>query len=907
MERVSKDQIKEAARGNWHLAYQQLAGLPEQILDGKEHPCPKCGGTTRFRAMHDFAETGGIYCTHCDGPGGDGIAGIQWLTGDDFPGVVKGLSDHLGIDSEGEPQATDIIEVVCRAKSIPREGFEKYGVTAARRGRNKQAVARVCVYNEAGEIHSYFDMSPDSKGLFKRGRGSSGLFLPGRVPKPGETWLLVEGVKDAAALTGMGYFACGLPTSRMTAKYAHLFAGCNIVVVPDLDETGSSGADITASRLSKIAATVRVARLPGEIKLSGGEDVRDVWKKHGEKAVTESIETAKTWKPSEFGGTDPDGSLPRVEVGLNEAAVARKVVHHLGSLSGKDQLFQRGGKLIRVNKDPMPESSGITIAEPADRISELPKASLREKIPECCSLFSIRPDVKGDLMEVAERPPVWLVSAIHERGEFPEAIKPLTGIIQSPTVRADGTVLQKPGYDSKTQLIYRPKIKYPKVADSPTQEDAANAARRLLDLVCDFPFKDDAHKSAWLSMLITMVARPAINGPCPMFLIDASVRGSGKSKLADVASIIAYGTPAARKAWARDDEEVRKAITSVALAALPAVLFDNVASVLGGASLDAALTATTWQDRVLGKSEMSPVLPLTQVWMATGNNVALGADTARRTMYCRLESPLENPEDRDGFKYTDLLGFTRDNRAKLAIDALTIVRAWFSAGSPIVAKGSWGSFEAWSATVRQAVVWCGLSDPLETKQEVRDADRSAELLGLVHDALREVDPDGRGVSASRLVDLFRSDADLPALRAAVAEISDKPTPHKLGSILRELKGRIRKNECISQIRTKTARLWVLVNTGGVGDTCTHGDTYTQPSGNQNGAVSPRGTEEHIEVSKADGRGACDAMCHVSPECNHLNAAADAECNEVVDGKVLCRACGKFLGNAPNNQTARLSL
>jgi len=58
----------------------------------------------------------------------------------------------------------------------------------------------------------------------------------------------------------------------------------------------------------------------------------------------------------------------------------------------------------------------------------------------------------------------------------------------------------------------------------------------------------------------------------------------------------------------RDDDECRKRITAIALAAEPAVLIDNIVYGLGCASLDAALTATTWQDRILGRSETVDLL-----------------------------------------------------------------------------------------------------------------------------------------------------------------------------------------------------------------------------------------------------------------------------------------------------------
>lgn len=119
----------------------------------------------------------------------------------------------------------------------------------------------------------------------------------------------------------------------------------------------------------------------------------------------------------------------------------------------------------------------------------------------------------------------------------------------------------------------------------------------------------------------------------PLNLFDANVRGCGKSLLTDATSQIVAGREMARMSLPRDDEEFRKRITALAVAGEPLILIDNIAGTLGSASLDAALTATSWSDRILGLTAMASNVPLFATWYATGNNVVLAADTARRTAY----------------------------------------------------------------------------------------------------------------------------------------------------------------------------------------------------------------------------------------------------------------------------------
>ena len=389
-----------------------------------------------------------------------------------------------------------------------------------------------------------------------------------------------------------------------------------------------------------------------------------------------------------------------------------------------------------------------------------------------------------------------------------------------------GPVIQSAGYDAATGLLYRPDGHYPPIPDQPSQSVAATAADELLDVICDFPFQNDCHRSVWLALVLTLVGRPAINGPCPLFAVDANTRGSGKSLTSDLAGIIVTGSEMPRKAWPNNDDETRKTITSIAIEAIPAVLLDNVASALGGPSFDAALTATSWQDRILGKSETTGKLPLTTVWIATGNNLVFGADTARRTLYCRLESPLEHPEDREDFRHPNIVQFVRSNRHRLAAAAVTMLRAYFAADCPSVEMQSWGSYSAWSKLIRSAIIWAGLPDPAGTRTLVRQTDRSAELLGMLMDGIEDAAP-GEGLTASEMVTLLQhpigpdeTDA-YESLRAVVNELCEPKTSggrliyssRRLGNRLKSFTGRVCGNRKLirSDERTKAGYRWLIEN------------------------------------------------------------------------------------------------
>jgi putative DNA primase/helicase len=799
----SAKDVKQEAAGRWQEIL-PTAGLPYDLLDGRGHPCPNCGGTDRFSAFPDFEQTGGVICRHCfKEKNGDGLAAVQWIRDCTFPEAVAWTARYLGLESPSKPSQPDIVAEVARAKRMPLGSFLKFGAAATTRGRKR--VARVPVYDEKGEIHSYFDLTPKDKGRFKHGKGSSGLFFPGRLPQDGEIWLIVEGVKDAAALIGLGYNAVGLPQSEMAAKFARLFAGCDVVIVSDLDVPGTRGANRTAGRLAELATSVRMARLPGEIVPTGGDDVRDVIARSGEQSVRDSIELATDWQPT---NTVAGDERPLVILTDDEASVAEEVLKHLADFvwdtsaashesNERFRIYQRGDELFQIVCDDSPFKSGITLPEAAPRIRPLPRALVRERITQAVRLVKEELRKEGESILVPKTPPEWLVLAIHQRGQF-TGVRRLAGIVRTPTLRPDGTVFQERGYDPETGLVLHPDCSFAEVPNEPTRDEAITAVQELVEIVADFPFESEAHRSIWLGATLTMLARPAVNGPCPLFAFDANTRGAGKSLLADVASILATGRPMARTAWAGNDKETQKSITAIALEAWPAVLFDNVATVLGSPSFEAALTGTTWQGRILGESRTTGLLPLTTVWLASGNNLQLSGDMARRTLMCRLESLEEHPEDRKDIRHPDLKSYVRRERARLAVCGLTILRGYFAAGCPDMGIPAWGSFEAWSNLIRQALVWAGQADPWQTRDAMRDVDQSAEIIRLLHAGIEQADVEGSGVTSAdiaRLLDSPVSEDKIDAwstLRVAIEELCDgrKITSQRIGCGLRKFKGRV---------------------------------------------------------------------------------------------------------------------
>src|SRR5262245_60137324 len=264
-------------------------------------------------------------------------------------------------------------------------------------------------------------------------------------------------------------------------------------------------------------------------------------------------------------------------------------------------------------------------------------------------------EAKEGVAENPARPPAWCVAAVHARAQWPR-VRHLEAVVDYPVLRPDGSILARPGYDPETGLLLEPAGPLPEVPGLPTRNDALAARDALLEVVGDFPFERSAHRAAWLAGLLTPLARFAFAGPAPLFLVDANERGAGKGLLLDCASRIITGERFTIAAYTADEDELRKRITSLALSGDRLVLFDNLEGRFGNGVLDAALTGTAWKDRILGVNRMAEA-PLYMAWYATGNNVAVAADTARRICHCRLESSDERPEERSEFCHPNLLAW----------------------------------------------------------------------------------------------------------------------------------------------------------------------------------------------------------------------------------------------------------
>jgi putative DNA primase/helicase len=414
--------------------------------------------------------------------------------------------------------------------------------------------------------------------------------------------------------------------------------------------------------------------------------------------------------------------------------------------------------------------------------------------------------------------PAGVAAAVVTLGEWPN-VASLLGVATAPFLRSDGTICAVDGYDPASMMLLRQNEARVAIAENPTRVDALHALKTLLAPFAEFPFaktpktdadresgaddketEEDSHRAAFLALLLTLVTRHLCEC-APAFMISAAAAGTGKTLLAECAALIATGVDVGTRTMPSDAEEMRKSLTGAAIMGDQVIIFDNVVdgAKLSSSPLEQFITAGTHRDRVLGTSN-STVVPNVATIVITGNNITMRGALVRRTLPVRIIATVENPEERT-FRIADLKGYIRANRAVLVGAVLTLLRAYVVAGMPPHGKPALGSFEAWDAIVRGAVIWAGLPDPVATQAEARAADDETAAAPALLAALEQFQIGRQGDSVT--VAEVRSALPGPsceelreALEAAGAEIE------KFGYWLREHVDRLHGGRVLRRLHGK---------------------------------------------------------------------------------------------------------
>lgn len=323
---LSVQELRSHAAGRW-TDILVSAGIPASVLDGRNHPCPKCGGSDRFATFRDFELRGAVHCRHCFTAGspiapGDGVHTLRWWLGTTFTETLEYLSESIGyraadagMSKVPSPLAWQRFSVASPAVSKPlemdvatieahtqfaREAYHQIDSPTRNRLARRLGVAPISLtalrigITSDGKCSTWpmrdgqrkivgvrlvgLPWTQSAGAKWSRRESHNGLFIPMDHRADCSRLFVTEGASDTAAANSLGLFAIGRASCDASTFFVNQFIRQNspkrITIIADNDPPGRKGASRLASMLAgqlvRGAQTVDVICPPGH-----GMDLRD--------------------------------------------------------------------------------------------------------------------------------------------------------------------------------------------------------------------------------------------------------------------------------------------------------------------------------------------------------------------------------------------------------------------------------------------------------------------------------------------------------------------------------------------------------------------------------------------------------------------------------------------------------
>lgn len=407
--------------------------------------------------------------------------------------------------------------------------------------------------------------------------------------------------------------------------------------------------------------------------------------------------------------TLPDIILKKDQIRNNVDKLIQAMVDFEGD---NPTLFQQDHKLVRVGR-PAGQPPKLTV---------MGRQELKVFASQVANFYQERKLSHYKLLPFPTSPTNEMIDLILARVSQPPYLPfpLLKRLVEMPVFRPDGSLINQSGYDASTFIYYAPTpelavCQFPAI---PTNQERDNALALIWNAIGEFSFATPADRANALALLLTPFLRSAITGHIPLALIDATIQGTGKTLLAKLVSILISGCSPAFLSLSHVGDDMQRILTAQLQNNPNLIILDNISSTLQSPHLDSLLTADVWQERGQGSIKSSS-LPNSATWIATGNQLKLGGDLARRCYLIRLTSTTSQPYLRSGFTHSDLEGWVTTHRVALIRALLILARSWYTANSPPdPSLPALASFTPWVQTVGGILAHAGVPDFLTNLSEV---------------------------------------------------------------------------------------------------------------------------------------------------------------------------------------------
>lgn len=464
--------------------------------------------------------------------------------------------------------------------------------------------------------------------------------------------------------------------------------------------------EVVRGALATAAATIGLGQREIDATIASGLDAGG---RNPRRAPDPPLRSAPPPPPSSDDGGINGHAPHRRTIIVNDRALellAGDVAAAIDETNDPPRVFVRGGRLVRVRPDERHRPS----------IEALSAVSLRHYAALAATYNIVRMTTDGERRRETFPPKDAVVDLLErEAWSFP----PLRAVSAAPVVRPDGTIHARHGYDPETGYFHwSPGNLVPPIPRHPSMAERVAAGELVAEALADFPFESDADRANAWGFLLTPLVRPVLDAVPPMALIDAPQPGTGKGMLVKLMAVIAYGSAQAMTPLPEREEEFAKLLTTFLLQGQPLIVLDNIDRPLRSPTLAACLTSDPYAGRVLGHSS-APSVPNAAVYCATGNNIAVGGDLARRCYRIRLNFHGPNPDRRRGFRHDPLLVWALGIRPHLLGALATMARAWWVDGQPAGDVQPMGEATEWARVVGGILTHAGVHGFLTNLDELR--------------------------------------------------------------------------------------------------------------------------------------------------------------------------------------------
>lgn len=337
----------------------------------------------------------------------------------------------------------------------------------------------------------------------------------------------------------------------------------------------------------------------------------------------------------------------------------------------------------------------------------------------------------GDDWEVRKvPPPESVVRTLHKDHDFADTLPELLAVPATPFFDAEGRLVAEEGYHEGAKVYLAPgDLEVARVSEVPSAEEVKEAKRLLLEeVIADFPLggltRDEIVKGEHpavthaVALALLPFCRDMISGPTPGHVFTKPGPGTGASLLVNVLTTIAGGTPAPAMELPGHKDEISKTLSAALSEGAPVILFDNVGNAIASPALASAMTESTYQARILGKTQTVTV-PVRAVWVFTANNIEASEEIIRRLVLIPLDAGVPDPKNRipaKGWRHSNLRQWVTQNRPRLIWACLTLIQNWVAGGMQRASKAL-ASYEDWAGVMGGILAAANFTGFLEGQDE----------------------------------------------------------------------------------------------------------------------------------------------------------------------------------------------